>query len=86
MEQKAAAGDAQLQLALGYTVGGYLPKDDKLTAKWCSEAARQGLVAAETTLGYWYSTGKGVPHSDKEAMRWWRKAADQGSADTLNST
>lgn len=83
VEQKAAAGDAdaQLQLALGYAVGGYLPKDDKLAAKWCSKAALQGLVAAETTLGYLYSTGKGVPHSDKEAMRWWRKAADQGSAD-----
>jgi hypothetical protein len=83
VEQKAAAGDAeaQLQLALGYAVGGYLPKDDKLAAKWCFESARRGLVAAETTLGYLYSTGKGVPHSNKEAMRWWRKAADQGSAD-----
>jgi TPR repeat protein len=83
VEKKAAAGDAdsQLELALGYSVGGYLPKDDKLAAEWCSRAARQGMVAAQTTMGYFYSTGKGVPHSDKEAMRWWRKAADQGSAD-----
>ena len=83
VEKKAAAGDAdaQLELALGYSVGGYLPKNDKLAAEWCSRAARQGSVAAETTMGYLYSTGKGVPHSDKEAMRWWRKAADHGSAD-----
>lgn len=83
VQQKAASGDAdaQLQLALGYVGGGFLPKDEKLAAEWCSKAAKQGLVAAETTLGYLYSTGKGVPHSDKEALRWWRKAADQGSAD-----
>ncbi|MBV9574242.1 MAG: sel1 repeat family protein, partial [Acidobacteriales bacterium] len=83
MQQKAAAGDAdaQLQLALGYIVGGLLPKDEKLAAKWCSEAAQKGLVAAETTLGYLYSTGKGVRHSDKETLHWWRKAANQGSAD-----
>jgi hypothetical protein len=83
VQQKAANGDpdAQLQLALGYVVGGLLPKDDKLASKWCSRAAEHGLVAAQTTLGYLYSTGKGVPHSDKEALRWWRKAADQGSAD-----
>jgi len=83
VQGKATAGDAdaQLQLALGYIVGGVLPKDDKLAARWCSKAAQQGLVAAETTLGYLYSNGKGVPHSDKEALRWWRKAANQGSAD-----
>jgi TPR repeat protein len=82
VEKKAAAGDAdaQLELALGYSVGGYLPKNEKLAAEWCARAARQGSVAAETTMGYLYATGKGVPHSDKEAMRWWRKAADQGSA------
>src|SRR5260370_28217548 len=83
VEKRAAAGDAdaQLELALGYSMGGYLSKNDKRAAEWCSRAARQGSVAAETTMGYLYSTGKGVPHSDKEAMRWWRKAADQGSAD-----
>jgi hypothetical protein len=83
VQQMATAGDAdaQLDLALGYAVGGLLPKNDKLAAKWCLSAARQGSVAAETTLGYLYSTGKGVAHSDKKAMRWWRKAADQGSAD-----
>jgi hypothetical protein len=83
VQQKAAAGDAEaeLQLALGYITGGLLPKDDKLAAKWCSKAAQQRFVAAETTLGYLYSTGKGVHHSEKEALRWWRKAAEQGSAD-----
>jgi hypothetical protein len=81
VQEKAAAGDpnAQLKLALGYVVGGILPKDYKLAAKWCSKAAKQGLVAAETTLGYLYATGKGVPQSYKEALRWWQKAADQGS-------
>jgi TPR repeat protein len=83
VEKKAATGDAdaQLELALGYSIGGYLPKNDKLAADWCSKAARQGNVAAETTMGYLYSTGKGVPHSDKEAIQWWQRAADQGSAD-----
>jgi hypothetical protein len=83
IQRKASSGDAdaQLQLALGYIEGGLLPKDDKLAAEWCSKAAKQGLVAAETTLGYLYSTGKGVRHSEKEALNWWRKAADQGSAD-----
>jgi TPR repeat protein len=83
VEKKAAAGDAdaQLELALGYSLGGYLPKNDKLAAQWCSRAAQRGNVAAETTMGYLYSTGKGVTHSDKDAMRWWRKAADQGSVD-----
>src|ERR1700682_2690601 len=54
VEKRAAAGDAdaQLELALGYSVGGYLPKNDKLAAEWCSRAARQGSVAAETTMGY----------------------------------
>jgi hypothetical protein len=83
VERKASKGDAgaRFQLGLGYMVGGYLPKDDKLAAKWCTKAARLGNVAAQTTLGHLYSTGKGVKHSDQEAMRWWRKAADQGSAD-----
>lgn len=82
VQQKAARGDpdAQLQLAMGYIAGGLLPKDDQLAATWCSKAAHQGFVAAETTLGYLYMTGKGVPQSEKEALRWWRKAADQGSA------
>jgi TPR repeat protein len=62
-------------------VGGVLPKNEKLAGEWCLRAARQGDVAAETTLGYLYSTGKGVHKSVSQAMVWWRRAADQGSAD-----
>ena len=53
VERKASEGDAaaQFQLALGYMVGGYLTKDDKLAAEWCTGPQAKGMSLRKQPWG-----------------------------------
>ena len=42
------------------------------------QAAEQGDVTSQFTLGVMYANGTGVAQSDEQAVEWYRKAANQG--------
>ncbi len=44
------------------------------------EAAEQGDVFAQSSLGSAYAKGKGVPQDYEEAVKWYQKAAEQGDS------
>ena len=44
------------------------------------QAAKQGNVEAQLSLGQSYATGRGVPKDDGEAVKYFRLAAEQGHA------
>ena len=48
--------------------------------KWYREAAEQGLVEAQYSLGECYSKGNGVEQDYADAVKWYRKAAEHGYA------
>ena len=43
-----------------------------------SQAASEGLAAAQHEAGVCYSEGRGVEKDEQEAVRWFRRAANQG--------
>lgn len=43
----------------------------------CKQAAKQGNVIAQNTLGFLYLNGQGVSQDYEQAASWFRKAADQ---------
>lgn len=48
--------------------------------KRCQQAAKQGNVVAQNTLGFLYLNGQGVPRDDVVAAKWFKLAADNGYA------
>ncbi|MEI7844134.1 MAG: tetratricopeptide repeat protein [Gallionellaceae bacterium] len=78
----AEQGDAlaQYNLALMYSEGRGVEKNDGEAAKWFTKAAEQGDAIAQNRLGLMYGTGNGVEENEVEAIRWLRKAAEQGDA------
>ena len=86
LETKAAAGDANAQIALGlvYDKGdknaGVL-QDRRKAAEWFQKAAAQGVAEAQFNLGTMYEVGAGVKKDEKKALEWFEKAATQGFAD-----
>ena len=56
-----------------------LPAQDDLDT--LHQAAEQGEVAAQFSLGFMYASGEGVPKDDAEAVQWYRLAAEQGHAE-----
>jgi hypothetical protein len=86
LEGKAKAGDpeAQTLLALAYFSGVLLKKDDAQAARLLRQAADQGYMAAEESLGMFAETGIGADPrqpAPADALNWYRKAAQQGSMD-----
>jgi TPR repeat protein len=77
---RADKGDAsaQYRLALMYTEGKGVPRDDKAALTWFQRAAEQGEAAAQYETGVSYATGAGTAKNDAEAAKWFRRAADQG--------
>lgn len=55
-------------------------QDYKIAAKFYLEAARQGHVGAQHSLGWMYESGKGVCQDDSKAIYWYKKAAMKGYA------
>jgi TPR repeat protein len=76
----ADKGDAsaQYRLALMYTEGKGVTRDDKAALTWFQRAAEQGDAAAQYETGVSYATGAGAPRNDGEAAKWFHRAANQG--------
>ena len=69
---KAEQGDAlaQLSLAMCYSNGEGVAKDEVEAAKWLRKAAEQGEPIAQTCLGTFYVAGKGVAKDVVEGYAW----------------
>lgn len=52
-----------------------LPSDAALVERY-RNAAEEGDIIAQITLGYLYGSGQGVPQDEVAAASWYRKAAD----------
>ncbi len=79
---RARAGDpvAQYNLArtLTYAAGHGAPQDWVEAARWCQQAALQGLVPAMVNLAVLYEKGEGLGRSLPDAYAWYRAAARGG--------
>lgn len=81
--EKAMAGDAGAQLALGsfYALGqGGFPKDAAQAVNWITKSARQNFAPAQVYLGILYGNGSLVKRDLKEAVRWRELGAENGGA------
>ncbi|PWM28265.1 MAG: hypothetical protein DBX55_10030 [Verrucomicrobia bacterium] len=81
--EKAMAGDAGAQLALGsfYALGqGGFPKDAAQAVNWITKSARQNFAPAQVYLGVLYGNGSLVKRDLKEAVRWRELGAENGGA------
>ena len=80
---KANAGDAnaQYRLSEAYEYGKGVKLDRTKAIHWLRQAAENGHVEAQFSLGSDYSLGwHGLERDHAEANRWFRKAAEQGHA------
>jgi|688.fasta_scaffold131807_2 TPR repeat protein len=77
---KANKGEATAQtgVAICYSIGMGVDKDDELAVFWWRKAAEQGEATAQSLLGLKYQEGRGVARDYEKAVFWWRKAAEQG--------
>jgi len=83
LQQHAETGDteAQYQLAIRYSSGNGVPKDDLEAVKWFRKSAESGHAMAQVTLGLICREGsRGVKEDAAQAVDWFRKAANQGNA------
>jgi localization factor PodJL len=76
---EASAGDtrAQYELAVQYSLGKDVAKDDRRAAEWFEKAAVRGLAAAQYNLAVLYEQGRGVAQDNKLAFFWYQSAAEQ---------
>lgn len=79
---RAANGDvqAEYELALRYSAGRGVPKNDQLAAEWFEKAAVHGLAPAQYNLGVLFERGQGVAKDPKKAFFWYQSAAQQNYA------
>jgi TPR repeat protein len=80
--EAAKSGDASAQyyLAVEYSSGDKLPKNDVEGFKWMQSVAMQGRPQAQRKLGWMYQYGLGTETNLAEAALWYDKAAQQGDA------
>lgn len=80
LEKFAEGGDvgAQYELALLYSVGAGVPKDDAKCARWMETAATLGHTTAMFKLAAMYDMGLGLSKSGEESVKWCREAAERG--------
>jgi TPR repeat protein len=81
-QAQAAEGNAEAQreMALAYSIGGGVPKDESESRKLYAKAAEQGDAQAQLQMGLFYREGNGLPKDLVASERWLRKAAEQGNA------
>jgi TPR repeat protein len=88
LEDKAKTGDpeAETTLALAYHVAVLLKKDEPEALRLLHEAADQGFMAAQESLGIFAEAGFGMEQpAPAEALDWYKKAARQGSLDAATN-
>ncbi len=79
VREKALRADVWSKYMLG-AVYDFAFADDAEAFRWYAEAAEQGNVLAEDSLGHMYEAGRGVTADNAQAVHWFRAAADQGYA------
>jgi TPR repeat protein len=83
LRQRAESGEAesQYQLAIRYSSGNGVSKDDAEALNWFRKSAESGSAMGQVTLGLIYRQGsRGVKEDPAQAVEWFRKAANQGNA------
>jgi localization factor PodJL len=87
LEAAALRGDAsaQFRLALLYTEGRGVVKDDTKALSLATKAAEQGLVVAQYRLGAMYERGIGVPKDLPQAKNWYERAAKGGNRKAMHN-
>jgi TPR repeat protein len=82
IKQTAEKGDvsAQYYLAISYSNGDGVAKDESEAFKWMKSAAEQGLGRAQRKLGWMFQEGLGVETNLVEAVLWYQKASQRGDA------
>lgn len=70
--------DAQLDLALMYEEGKYIPQNYAKAVYWYQKAANKKNIDAQYRLGTLYYEGKYIAQNYAKALRWYKKAAKQG--------
>ncbi len=73
---------AQLYLAISYSNGHVVPKNDELALEWAMKSAVQGYPGAQEFLGRAYERGKGCSQDYKQAVQWYIEAAKQVADDS----
>ena len=75
----AEAGDMAAQAMLGemYFDGHGVPKDEGISAKWFTLAAKQGDSISQNYIGFAYEWGLGVEQNYKTALKWYRLSAEK---------
>lgn len=76
--QKAEAGDAKAQCALGNYFKG---RNINEAFKWYTKSAEQGNAEGQYSLGNCYDFGEGIKQDKGKAVEWFTKSAEQGNAD-----
>lgn len=71
---------AQYYLAIEYSNGDGVSKDEVQAFKWMKPVAEKGMARAQRRLGLMFQYGLGVATNLEEAVAWYRKAAEQGDA------
>ena len=79
LEKAAIQGNvnAQRELGLMYSRGGFIGKDIVKANEWWLKAAEQGNTDAQMSVGFSYKKGEGLPQDYKKAMMWFKKAAEK---------
>ena len=71
---------AKYNVAIMYTDGRGIPKDETKATEWYLSAADQGYLLAQSTLGLRYKAGLGVQRDMVQALKWLILAVDRGDA------
>jgi len=77
---KQGFAEAELALAVFYSDGFGVPKDDSKARTWCEKAAGQKLAKAQMTLGTFYQEGQGGPQNKELGFKFFELSAKQGLA------
>ncbi|MFM9865249.1 MAG: hypothetical protein ACKVRO_16765 [Micropepsaceae bacterium] len=87
LEAGAVRGDASSQflLALRYSEGRGIAKDDAKALSLATKAAQQGLVIAQYRLGAMYERGIGVSKDLPQAKSWYERAAKGGNRKAMHN-
>ena len=87
LETNATRGDARSQflLALRYSEGRGVEKDEAKALTLVTKAAQQGLVVAQYRLGAMYERGIGVTKDLPQAKSWYERAAKGGNRKAMHN-
>jgi localization factor PodJL len=87
LESGAVRGDAKAQflLALRYSEGRGVEKDETKALSLATKAAEQGYVLAQYRLGAMFERGIGVPKDLAAAKLWYEKAAKGGNRKAMHN-